>query len=289
MKFDFSNIKVKAPDRLRFGTAGIPLSTAAGGKTLDGVKHVRKLGLEAMELEFVHSVNLNPETALGVNEAREENDVLITTHGSYYINLNAKEAEKRGASRSRILQAANIARQAGSWSLTFHAAFYQGMEKEQTYNNVKEQLKKILAELRENGNNIWIRPETTGKPTQFGDLKEIIKLSQELEGVMPCVDFAHLHARTNGKNNTASEFHSILSEIEKGLGREGLDNMHIHMSGIAYGEKGEKHHLYLDDSDLNYKDLLKKWKEFNIKGVVISESPNIEADGLLMKKTYEKM
>ncbi len=289
MKFDFSKIKVKKPDRLRFGTAGIPISTPDNGKTLGGVRQVKKLGLEAMELEFVHSVNLNPETAFEVNKARTEEDVLMTTHGSYYINLNAKEPVKRGASRSRILQAANIARQAGSWSLTFHAAFYQGMEKEQTYNNVKEQLKKILDELKENGNDIWLRPETTGKPTQFGDLKEIIRLSQELEGVMPCVDFAHLHARTNGKNNTPEEFHSILTEIEKCLGREGLDNMHIHMSGIAYGEKGEKNHLFLEDSDFNYKDLLKKWKEFKIKGAVISESPNIEEDGLLMKKIYEKI
>jgi deoxyribonuclease-4 len=101
------------------------------------------------------------------------------------------------------------------------------------------------------------------------------------------VDFAHLHARTGGKNNTPSEFRALLEEIEKGLGRRGLDNMHIHMSGIEYTAKGERNHLFLEDSDFKWRELLKVWKEFKIKGVVICESPNIEQDALLMKKYYD--
>jgi len=288
MTFDFSKIKVKNPEKLRFGNSGIPISTKDGGKTWDGVEQIRNLKLDAMELPFVHSVYLKEDTAEKVNEVRTKNDVLLTTHGSYYINLNAKEPEKRGASRSRVLQAANIGRQAGVWSLTFHSAFYLGMEKETVYNTVKEQMKKIIDELKDRGNPIWIRPETTGKPTQWGHYKEIIRLSQELDQVMPCVDFAHLHARTNGKYNTLEEFRTVLQDIEKGLGKEGLNNMHIHMSGINYGEKGEKNHLFLKDSDMNYVDLMKAFREFKIKGAVISESPNLEEDALLMKKEYEK-
>jgi deoxyribonuclease-4 len=200
--------------------------------------------------------------------------------------LNAIEAQKRGASRSRVLEAANMARQAGAWSLVFHAAFYLKQDPKDVYDRTKEQLKKIVTELKDAGNEIWVRPETTGKGTQFGTVTEIVKLSQELDQVMPCVDFAHLHARTNGKYNTTAEFTSVLDEIEKGLGREGLDNMHIHMSGIAYGEKGEKHHLFLEDSDFNYADLIEVWKEYKIKGVVVSESPNLEKDGMLMQKLF---
>lgn len=286
--FDFSAIKVRLPEKLNFGTGGIPLSTPAP-TTLAGISQARKLGLDAMELEFVHSVNLNEATASEVYSSVSKNSFILTCHGSYYINLNAKEPQKRGASRSRILQAADIARKAGAWSLTFHPAFYLGMEKESVYAVVKEQLGKVISELQEKGNEIWIRPETTGKPVQFGELKEIIRLSNDLEQVMPCIDFAHLHARTNGKNNSPQEFRAILSEVEKGLGKDGLDNMHIHMSGIEYSEKGEKNHLELEDSDFNFKDLIKVWKEFAIKGTVVCESPNLEKDALVMKELFNEV
>lgn len=283
--FDYGKIKVPKMDRLRFGTAGIPIR-AHGLKTHDGIAEVRRLGLESMELEFVHSVNLNPGTAALANKARIENDVVLTTHGSYYINLNAQEKEKLSASISRILQAAYIARQAGAWSLVFHAAYYLKDEPQKVYDKTYDALKAITQELQENGNDIWIRPETTGKATQFGNLKELIRLSQELDQVMPCVDFAHLHARNGGGNNSLSEFRTILTEIEDGLGREGLDNMHIHMSGINYGGKGEKNHLILKESDFKYEELMRAFKEFKLKGVVVCESPNIEEDALLMQKVY---
>jgi len=106
---------------------------------------------------------------------------------------------------------------------------------------------------------------------------------------MPCIDFAHFHARTNGKYNTYKEFASILEAIEKKLGRKGIDNMHMHITGIAYGPKGEKNHLTLEESDLKYQELLKALKDFKVKGIAISESPNIEGDALLMQKTYEKL
>ncbi len=285
--FDYDKIKVPKMDRLRFGTAGIPIR-AHGSKTHEGIAEVRKMGLEAMELEFVHSVNLNPQTAALANKARMENDVVMTAHGSYYINLNAQEKEKLSASISRILQAAYIARQAGGWSIVFHAAYYLKDEPKTVYDRTYDALKSITTELKDNGNDIWIRPETTGKATQFGNLKELIKMSQELDQVMPCVDFAHLHARNGGGNNSLNEFKTILNEIEKGLGREGLDNMHIHMSGINYGDKGEKNHLILKESDFKYEELMKAFKEYKLKGVVVCESPNIEEDALLMQKVYKK-
>ena len=106
---------------------------------------------------------------------------------------------------------------------------------------------------------------------------------------MPCIDFAHLHARSNGKFNTENEFNEILIKYEKELGKIALENMHIHLSGINYGEKGEKNHLILENSDMNYKDLLKVLKEFKCKGVIVCESPNVEQDALLLKKIYSNI
>ena len=136
---------------------------------------------------------------------------------------------------------------------------------------------------------IWLRPETTGKGTQWGDLNETLKMAEEIEGVLPCIDFSHLHSRSVGGFNSYAEFKTQLQEVERVLGKTGLQNMHIHLSGINYGPKGERNHLNLKESDMNYKDLLKVLKEFKVKGALICESPNIEEDALLLKKTYKKI
>jgi deoxyribonuclease-4 len=201
--------------------------------------------------------------------------------------MNAVEKEKREASVQRILRTARRTSEAGGYSITFHPAFYLKQDPVKVYSNVRKEFKKIEKVLIDEGLNVWVRPETTGKPTQFSSFDEAVKLSSEFEFMLPCIDFSHLHARSNGLFNTYDEFKSLMSKYEDTLGRKGLDNMHIHLSGIAYGPKGEKHHLVLKESDMNYKDLLKVLKEFKVKGCVISESPNIEKDALLMKREWE--
>ena len=273
------------PTRLVFGTAGTPIASKDRG-SLAGVEMVRKLGLGAMELEFVRGVRMKPELAEKVKEAAKKNNVVLTAHGPYYINLNSLDAQKKKDSIKRVLDTARVAHIAGAYSVTFHAAYFMGQDPVKVYAKVRDEMKKIVERLQDEGVTLWLRPETTGKATQFGSLKETIKMSQEVEQVLPCVDFAHLHART-GRMNSYAEFCDILAELEKGLGRKVLNNMHIHMSGINYGPKGEKNHLVLKDSDFKYKELMRAFKEYRIKGVVICESPNIESDALLMKKTYE--
>ncbi len=275
------------PSKLLFGTAGTPLKSKDRG-SLRGVEVVRELGLDCMELEFVRGVRMKPELAEQVREAAEKNKVVLTAHGPYYINLNSLDLQKKKDSVRRVLETARIAHIAGAYSITFHAAYFMGQDPAKVYGTVRDEIKKIVLKLQDEGINLWVRPETTGKASQLGSLAETIRLSQDVEQVLPCVDFAHLHAR-EGKMNTHSEFCSVLSELEKGLGRNVLNNMHIHMSGINYGPKGERNHLVLKESDFKYKELMKAFKEFRIKGVVISESPNIEGDALLMKKTYERL
>ena len=271
--------------KLLFGPAGVPI-TAPNRHSVRAVSYVKKLGLGCMELEFVRGVKMGEATAKAVKEQAEKHGIVLTAHGPYYINLNSLEKAKTEASIKRILDTARVASLAGGYSITFHPAFYLGMDKNKVYAVVKRHLNNIIRTLKNEGIKLWVRPETTGKGTQFGDIDELVKLSTELDQVMPCVDFAHLHARSNGKINTYKEFCNVLDKVEKGLGKEGLNNMHIHMSGIEYGPKGERNHLVLKESDMNYKDLIKALKDYKCKGVVISESPNIEQDAILMKKVY---
>jgi deoxyribonuclease-4 len=81
---------------------------------------------------------------------------------------------------------------------------------------------------------------------------------------------------------------SILQQIEATLGRPGLETMHIHLSGIAYTAKGERHHLNLQESDLNYADLMRALKDMKVAGTVVCESPSLEDDALLLQETYAR-
>ncbi len=276
------------PSKLLFATPGIPLSTQPRD-TANGIRQLKRLGLSAMELEFVQSVFITKEKAPEIREVVEAEQAVLTCHAPYFINLNAKEPQKRGASRSRILQSAKILDACGGYSVCFHPGFYLGMEPRLAYANVKKELEKIMEEVKQLGLKAWIRPETTGKPTQFGSIDELCDLSAEFEQVLPVVDFSHLHARTNGKFNTREEFQQVMELIEKKLGKIALHNMHIHLSGIAYGQKGEKNHLNLEESDMNWRELLRVLKDFGAKGVLVTESPNIEEDTTMVQKAFEML
>ena len=272
---------------LLFGTGGVPFS-AESRSTEAGIERIAELGLGCMEVEFVQGVKMSSQVAAAVGELAERNKVALTAHGPYFVNLNAVEPQKVHMSKERILQTARIASLFGARSITFHAAFYLKSTPAETYIVVKRHLQEVVNTLRKEGNNVTISPEVTGKPSQFGTLEEILQLSSEIEGVAPCIDFSHWHART-GRANSYQEFLDILDQVERKLGRQALDDMHIHLSGIAYGNKGEIKHLMLRDSDFRYVDLLKALKKRRAKGTIICESaPSVEEDALLLQQSYRE-
>ena len=266
----------------------MPLSTgkASYGRAFEILS---ELGLDGMELEFVHGVRMSDETRELVQKERESRSLVLTAHAPFYVNLNSKEEEKAEASVQRIIETGLAAQATGAFSITFHAAYYMQQDKEFVYQVVKKRVGEISDVFKKEKINVWIRPETTGKGTQWGDLEEIIRLSKEFDNVLPCIDFSHLHARSVGKYNTYDEFSKILETVGKELGQRALDNFHAHLAGIDYGAKGEKKHLILEESDMNYKDLLKAFREFNIKGALVCESPNIEEDALLLRDYYNSL
>jgi deoxyribonuclease-4 len=274
--------------KLRFGTAGIPCSTPRRHST-DGIAQVRDLGLGCMELAWVQKVSIGETKAAEIKAAAQKYDVVLSVHAPYYINFNSRDPKIVKASRARLLAAARQGWLAGARNIVFHAAFYHEDPPEVVCEWLREHLVEIVAILREEGSGAILRPETTGKSSQFGTVEELIALSREVSGVLPCVDFAHLHARSGGAYNSREEFAHVMHQIEEGLGRAGLDDMHIHVSGIEYTDKGERKHLNLADADLLSHELVQVWRDFDIGGTVICESPNLEEDALALQALYRQM
>jgi len=280
-------IRVTIKENLLFGTAGIP-SPYKVLTTQDGIERIHELGLGCMEVEFVKGVNMTPPTARDVGKAATKRGIRLSAHAPYFINLNAQEPGKLAASRERIIQTARITALFSGGSVVFHPAYYLKDDPSQVYASVKSNLEQIVTKLKTEGIRVWLRPEVMGKDSQFGTLDEVLQLSAEVDGVAPALDFAHWHART-GKANSYNEFIAILKKIESKLGRKALDTMHIHLSGISYGPKGENKHLDLDESDFKYEELIRALKDYKVAGALICESPNLEKDAQLLQQIYRKL
>lgn len=267
--------------KLLFGISGLPAGTGKEKFIYEtGIQYLNDIGLDAMELAFVRSVNVTEKNKESILKAKNDNDFYLSAHGSYFINLNAKETLKQEQSIQRIIKGKDGLSKVDGTSLVFHPGFYLGSSPEDTYEAIKSNLLKLP---KWNG---YYRLETTGKPTQFGTLKELTKLCSEIDTCKLCIDFSHIHARYNGCLKNYDDFAHILEYVKENLGDKSLKDMHIHLSGINYGPKGERNHLPFKESDFDYKSCLKALKDFDVSGCIICESPLLEKDALLLKEYY---
>lgn len=241
-----------------------------------------------MELEWVQRVPLNEARMLEIRKTAEQLGMVLTCHAPYYVNLNSPDPTKLAASKKRVLNALRMAEIAGIRSVCVHPAFYLGQEKEKVYDNVRRAVEEILKRRSRDFPHVNLGLETMGKPTQFGSLEEVLRISKEFD-IYPVIDPAHLHARTNGLVNTTEEWDAMFDLYASYLGKKSLQNMHMHYSGIAYGPKGEKHHLPLEESDARWKDFIAVLKKRSIGGVVVCESPLLEEDTLRMQTCYQEL
>jgi len=272
-------------DKLLFGTAGVPNSTAKKNNPVEGVKRIHELNLDCMQLEFAHGVRMKEEVSSALRKVSYELGIPLTSHGPYYINLNAREQDKIDSSVERIIQTAKISDLCGAESMTFHAAFYMKDSPYDVFDLVEKSLNVIEERLSRLDIEIELRPELTGKTSQFGSLEELISLSKSVNSCKPCMDFSHLYART-GSVNDYNGFCETLETLKNELGPSALNEMHIHISGISSNSKGDLKHLNLEKSKFNWKDLMKALKDMNCKGYVICNSPNLEVDASMLKQYY---
>lgn len=272
---------------IRFGTVGAPQSTPKKpGGSVGAVQRSAELGLLGMELGWVRSVRVSPETCAEIKSTAQELDVAVSVHAPYFINLNADD-EEWPKSRQRLMDAAYYGHLAGATDIIFHPGSYFEHPPEEVLPGAILRLQGCLDELRAAGNPVILRPEMMGKSAMLGSLEDTLVMSREIEGVEPCLDFAHLHARTgDGSMNSYAEWMRTLETYGNALGEAALKNLHCHISGIEYTAKGEREHLPLQDSDLDLNGILQALKELGCAGRILCESPVLEDDALLVKQRW---
>ncbi|MEQ1833867.1 MAG: TIM barrel protein [Candidatus Eisenbacteria bacterium] len=272
---------------LRFGTSGIPRTSAKPG-TVHGIRRARELGLDHLEMAWVNGVRMSDESADAIAAAAREHDLTLTAHAPYYVNL-CGEADVVERSRTRLEEVARLGVRCGAQSFCFHAGFYGKLDRTEAATRVQAELATIAGNVAERGLAIDVRTELTGKASQVGSLEELLMWSAAVPGVLPCIDFSHRYARDIGAHNDYDDFAATLTAIERALGRAALDRLHIHISGIQFGPKGERKHEPLKETAFRWKELLRALKDLRVGGWVVCESPCMEDDARLLQKTFKRL
>ena len=262
---------------IRIGPAGIPLRFKGKFSTHEAIQHLPELGLNALEVQFVRGVKMSEEEA----KLCRSNEIELSVHAPYFINLNAKENEKVEKSKERIIRSAELASLMGAKIVVFHPGYYMDTSPEEAYRNIKRALEDISSELKDRKLEVFLGPETMGKQKSFGTLEEILSLSEEVDGVKPVLDFSHIHARGNGSLRSREDFSRIFDEVDK---RIGLEHIHSHFTGIFYENGNEKHHLTIDQGDLRFEHLAQEILDRGLDITIICESPVLEEDAMKMVK-----
>lgn len=251
-----------------------------------------QMGLNAYEYQCNKGVNLKDETAREIGEHCRENGIRLSVHAPYYINLSSTESEKRERSIRYILDSLHIARVMGGTRIVMHPGYISGISRETALEIAKDTfLKALEAAGDELLKQVTICPEVLGKTNQLGNIFEVMELCSLDKRLIPCIDFGHMHALTNGGMLEKKHFLDVFRYVAQELDEERMRKIHIHFSRIEFGKGGEKKHWSYADTQYgpNFEPLAEAILELGIEPVIICESRDSMAeDALTLKRLYEE-
>jgi deoxyribonuclease-4 len=282
-------------DRPRFGPAGVPPTFRLMKASMEDVPLLlREEGLDALEYEAIYwggKPQMKREDAEKLGLRARENDVWLSLHGSYFINL-CGEKKIVEASKKRLIACATAAEWMGAHVVVFHAGFYGKKPHELVLRSCLEALRDVAQSLKSLGiKNARIGPETMGKPSQLGSLDEVLRIYQEVEQTQLVIDWSHLHARDMGRFRTVADFRRVVETVEHRLGIEAARDMHCHFTKIEFTDKGERRHHTLEEERYgpSFDMLAEIIAEFKLRPVIISESPLLDIDAIKMRNTLQSL
>lgn len=275
------------------------------GKREEIPEYLAKMGLNLYEYNAGRGIKFSNRADLAeFRENSQKSNVMVTIHGPYYISLCSEVEETLTRSIERIGELYQGALWLGAKRAVFHPGSYgtKGTKAEKVklvINSIKkgiELAEKNYPDEFPEFDSIALCPETTGKQGQLGTVDEIIEICREVgtDRCIPTIDFGHVYARSVGKLKSKQDFLKIFDKIEKGLGKDVAENLHIHYSHVEYTNKGEKMHYPNSEKKWgpDFKPLLEIIHENGYKPTFVVESPELEPDAKMImdyyKKTYQK-
>lgn len=262
---------------IRVGLAGKPEKAKS---IVKGIPMLREMGLQAMEIQYTRGIQTKLEAASVIGELAKENDIKLSAHAPYYINLNSKTRKTLENSKRWILRTAEMMDALSARVMVFHAGFYHGMGSSKVAKRIARSLQSVRKKIEARGWDVILGLEITGKKTAFGTLEELTDVCGMVEGVVPVLDFAHAHARAGGLFYGKKDYERFLQRYEE----LGYDFLHCHFSCIKYTEKGEQRHLNLRARDPDFRPLAEilRTKKYDITIICETPVPGRDDDAMLM-------
>jgi len=273
--------------RVYLGPGGIPIGVRDLKKnpsTVDGVRYVRSVGLNAMEVEFVQGVRMSRESAEELGNVAKELGVRLSVHAPYFINLCSEEESKVEASLRRLMESLDRGNAMGATVVVFHPAYYGKRGPAGCYAMVRDSVYRLLEWMSKEDIGTRLGLEVAGRKSQFGDIEEIFGLVKEIGDprVVAVVDWGHVFARHGGRIN----YEEIIGMWRRYFGNE---PMHTHFTGVKFrdGEWRDEHEP-IESNSPPFEPLAKVLGNEDIEVTIISESPLLEVDALKMKELLIK-
>ena len=276
---------------IKFGPSGAPTRFYdEGHKTTEEMPlWVKQNGLDCFEYSFGRGVNLGEAKAKSIAEAFKKENIEISVHAPYFINLATPEKDKAENSFNYILSSAVVGRIMGANRVVFHPAAQGKESRETAVNRTIARLIELKSIIEERGfTDMKFCPETMGKIAQIGTIEEITHFCTLADFYYPTVDFGHVNAREQGSLKTKEDYIVRLKYMMNLLGYEKVNDMHVHFSKVEYTAKGEKRHLTFEDTIFgpDYKPFIEAIVELNLHPYIVSESAGTQADDAKTMKDY---
>jgi deoxyribonuclease-4 len=280
-------------DRARFGPAGTPWAFKELKQPITELpRFINEEGLDALEYEAVRwgqKPQIRRENAEKLGANAKAHDVWLSMHGSYFISLQSKK-DVAEASKRRLLACATAAQWMNAHMVVFHPGFYMGHGAKEILRSSISIVRNIVEDMQALGLTVKLGLETMGKRSQFGSLDEVLTVCEQVMQTAPVVDWAHIHARTQGGLLTKADFVKVIDQVEKRLGRDVAENLHCHFSRMEFSVRGEVRHHTLDETlyGPDFRVLAQVIVESGLKPVFICESPLIDVDAQKMRDILQK-
>ena len=258
--------------KVRFGPARVPSRESPEA----AIALLQELGFDACEIDFEGKFWMDYDWAADFGKLARKAKIILSVHAPIAGFMgHAERGKKLNMATGMLDHSAGIAKAAGAELVVFHPGFLLERTREQAIDSICEQLGELRERLEGKDRAVPFGVEVMGRVREIGSLDDVLEISRRCPWVRPVLDFAHMHATSDGAFTDVDPFAAALESADDVL--EPGAPFHIHFSDIAYANRNETKHLPYGEGTLRAEPMRDALARFERPATVISESPDVES------------